>query len=181
MIRRPTLHDLLRIDAHDVERALAAQAREDPSVSMVQRQLAGLPSRIGAERLNEAMAVDVFDLLAPAWAEVPAVREALARSAKAPSRSSVVTLGAHEIVATVRPILALSMAQAALPELILTLLVRARFGSAALVVRGRRIETVAPRDAGISVQLAYGELVLKDESVPMWQVPDEIAFAAPAG
>jgi hypothetical protein len=176
----PVLRELLAIEGGDVERALAAQARSDAAVALVQRQLNGLATRAGAERLNEALAIDVFELLTPGWARMPAVRDVLARSAHTPGKTLIITLGAHEIATTLHPVLALTMAQAALPELRLTLTLRARFGSATLALRDERIDTVAPRDAAADLRLSYEDVLLKERSISIWQLPEEIRLAAAA-
>jgi hypothetical protein len=174
------LRDLLPIEREDVERALAAQARDDGAVALVQRQLNGLASRAGAERLNEALEIDVFELLLSGWEQVPAVRDGLARSGQLPGKTAIITLGPHEITSTVYPVLAVTMAQAALPELRLTLTLRAHFGSATLALSDGRIDTVAPRDAAADVRLAYGDSPLKQRSYAMWQLPEEVRLSAAA-
>jgi hypothetical protein len=176
MSAAPRLRDLLQVERADVERALAAQARDDGAVALVQRQLGGLAMRAAAERLNETLDVDVFELLLSGWEQVPAVRDGLARSGQSPGKTSVIALGPHEITSTVYPVLAVTMAQAALPELRLTLTLRANFGSATLALSDGRLATVAPRDAAADVRLAYGELLLKQRANAMWQLPDEVVL-----
>ena len=181
MSARIALRDLLEVESADVEQALAAAAREDAALALVQRQLGGLTSRAAAERLNDALAIDVFYLLLQGWSKVPAVIDALGRSARTASETTVLTLGAHEIAATLHPVLSLSMAHAPLPDLRLTVRLLARFGSAALALVAGRIDAVSPRDAALDLRLAYGDTVLKHRTHAVWSLPAELVPQAAPG
>lgn len=171
-LRLAALIDITRVD---VERALAEQAKDETAVALVQRQLVGYPASLGADELNKALDADVVTLLAPAWAQVQAVRDAARRSSESNERT-VVTLGPHEVTSQQHPVLTLSMAQIPLPELRLTIDLVARFKSVALAIAGAAIRGIAPGEASLTARLRYGELVLKEEARPLWELPARVSF-----
>jgi hypothetical protein len=169
------LSDLITVEPKDVERALAEQAKDEPAVAMVQRQLTGYAASLGADELNRILDTDVIGLLAPAWAQVQAVRDAARRAAETNDRT-VVTLGAHDVTSQQHPVLTLSMAQIPLPELRLTIDVAARFKTLALAIVGATIRGIAPGEASLTARLRYGEVVLKDAGRPQWKLPARVPF-----
>lgn len=170
------LSELLDITQADVERALAEQARDETAVALVQRQLVGYPAGLGAEELTRTLDTEVMRLLAPAWAEAQAVRDAARRSVESGERA-VVTLGPHEVSSEQHPVLTLSMSQIPLPELRLTIDLLARFKSVALAIAGPAIRGIAPGEASLSVRLRYRDTVLKEAARTQWALPPRVPFS----
>jgi hypothetical protein len=170
------LAELMDITQDDVERALAEQARDETAVALVQRQLVGYAASLGADELNKALDAEVVALLAPAWARVQAVRDAARRAAESNERT-VVTLGAHEVTSQQHPVLTLTMAQIPLPELKLTIDLVARFKTVALAITGAAIRGIAPGEASLTARLRYGDVVLREEARPLWELPPRVPFA----
>jgi hypothetical protein len=169
------LAELIDVSQQDVERALDEQAKEETAVALVQRQLVGYAASLGADELNRVLRTEVMGLLAPAWTQVQAVREAARRSLESNERT-VVTLGPHDVTSLQHPVLTLSMAQIPLPELRLTVDLTARFERLALAISGATIRGIAPVEASLTARLRYGDKVLKDAERPRWDLPARVSF-----
>jgi hypothetical protein len=173
---RAPLRALIEVTADDVERALAEQAKDETAVALVQPQLAGLAASVGAEELNRALEADAVELMVPAWKQVQAVRDAARRTAGRAERT-VVTLGPHDVLARHHPVLVLSMSQIVLPELRLTVELMARFKSLGLAIADAALLSVAPGEASVTARLKYREVLLKEQTYPLWSLPAQLSFS----
>jgi len=167
------LRDLISFSQEDVERAAverkgekggAADGDGDPGFK-------GFAAGKVAEKLNEALDMDLAETLAEGWAKVKIVREAAARSIKAPGTTEVVTLGQHEQTSTHRPILTLVVAEQAVSDLVFTLELVVRFKSVKLAISGGKLQSVAPGEASAIARLKYKSVQLKEQSTPAWVLP----------
>jgi hypothetical protein len=169
------LRDLIDISADDVHKAFSEQAKDENAVLMAQGQLTGFAAGLAADELNKALDADVFTLLAQGWTKVQAVRDAAKGSIQS-GETKKVTLGLHELTSTHHPVLAIRIAQLALPELKLTLELVARFKSAELAIADGRIRSLAPGEASAIARLKYKSVKLKEQATPAWRLPGVLTF-----
>ena len=167
------------VSGDEVERALFEQSMDELPVARVFDRLRAACER-GAEELNRALDVDLFELLAQGWARVPAVRNAIQLSALVEGPPALINLHQHEILSTFRVVLDSSVAQIALPPLNLTLEVVASIESATLAARKGRIELVALGNAAIAARLKYRSVLLKEHATGVSGAPRDPFKRQPA-
>ena len=161
----------IEVSGDDIERALVEHAKDEPSVSRVLEHLGGSAAKLAADELNQALDLNVFELLAPGWAQVPAVRNAVQLSALMPGPPSIVRLDQHNITSTAYPVLNVNVADRALPELRLTLEIIAGAQSATLAVRNGRFELLALGNASVTARLKYKSVLLKEHATTVEGAP----------
>jgi hypothetical protein len=163
----------IKVTGRDVERALFEQSMDEADVARVFDQLRGATAERAAEELNQALDVDLFEVLAHGWARVPTVRTAVQLSALPQGPSTLVNLDRHSITSTSRVVLDTSVAQSALPPLALTLEIVASVQSATLGAREGRIELVALGEASVVARLKYNGVLVKEHSTGVSRVARE--------
>jgi hypothetical protein len=169
-----TLRSLIDLSKADIEKALAEHAKVDTDAARGLGHLGGFAAAIGAEQLNKALDVDVYELLAKAWTTVQAVHDAATKSRLTPGQPTLISLGAHDLRHICQPVLKLFVADVALPDLRLTLELVARFNSVKVSIADARLRSVAPGDASVIARLWYKSVQLKEKSSPVWKLPGEI-------
>ena len=152
------------LSSDDVEKALLELAKDEPAIARAYDQLRGPAAQLAADRLNQALDINAFDLLASGWAKVPAVRSAVQLSVLMPGPPAIVRLEQHNIASTLYPVLNINAAPSALPELRLTLELIVGVQSATLAVRDGRIELVALGKASVIARLKYKNVLVKEHS-----------------
>jgi hypothetical protein len=173
-----TLHDFIGLSSADIEKAMAEQARDGGAAQEAVTQLGGFAARVGADEINKALDLDMYDLLAHGWAKVQAVRDAAAKSRATPGQTTMVTLGQHELTHSCHPVLAFYVGDAPLPELKLTLELVARFKSVALSIADSTLHGLAPGDASAVVRLKYKTVKIKEQATPDWKFPGMIRLGS---
>jgi len=156
------LHTPIEVTGDDVEKALVEQCSDEAAIARVFEQLRGVAAEGAAEALNRALDIDVMDVLAQGWAQVPAVHTAVQLSALTQAPQTLVDLDRHSIVSTARVVLETRVAQRALPPLQLTLEISADVQSATLAAREGRIDLVALGQVAILAQLRYEDILVKE-------------------
>lgn len=154
----------LYVLSDDVEKAWFEQAKDEPVVAQAYDHLRGAAAKRAADELNQALDVDLFELLASGWANVPAVRNAVQLSVLMPGQPAIVRLEQHTITSTSYPVLNIKAAHSALPELKLTLEFIAGVQSATLAAQDGRIEVVALGKVSIIARLKYKSALVKEHS-----------------
>lgn len=152
------------VSSDDVEKALLELAKDEPAIARAYDHLRGPAAQLAADRLNQALDINAFDLLASGWAKVPAVRSAVQLSVLMPGPPAIVRLEQHNIASTLYPVLNINAAPSALPELRLTLELIVGVQSATLAVRDGRIELVALGKASVIARLKYKNVLVKEHS-----------------
>jgi hypothetical protein len=152
------------VSRDDVEKALLAQAKEEPAVSDACEYLRSSAAERAAAELNRALDIDAFELLAQGWAKVPAVRNAVQLSALKPGPPGIVRLDPHNITSTSYPVLQIDVAQESLPQLRLTLEIIAGVQSATLAARDGRMELVALGKTSVIARLKYKNVLVKEHA-----------------
>jgi len=152
------------VSSDDVEKALLELAKDEPAIARAYDHLRGPAAKLAADRLNEVLDINPFDLLAGGWAKVPAVRNAVQLSVLMQGPPAIVRLDPHNIASTSYPVLNINAAQSALPELRLTLELIVGLQSATLAVQDGRIELVALGKASVIARLKYKDVLVKEHS-----------------
>ena len=161
----------IEVSGEDVDRALVEYAKDEPSVSRVLDHLRGPAAKRAADELNQALDLNVFEVLAQGWAQVPAVRNAVQLSALMQGPPAIVKLDQHNITSTAYPVLEVKVAEDALPELRLTLDIIAGAQSATLAVRDGRFELLALGKASVTARLRYKHVLLKEHTTSIEGAP----------
>ncbi|MET0794625.1 MAG: hypothetical protein ABW061_24100 [Polyangiaceae bacterium] len=161
----------IEVTGDDVETALFVQRLDEPALARLLDRLRGANAKRAAEELNHALDIDIFEMLAQAWARVPAVNTAVQLSALVPGPPALVNLDRHTIASTSRVVLDSSMAQSALPPLTLTLKIVADVQSATLAASEGRIEVVALGEASVIARLKYKGVLVKEHATGVSGAP----------
>jgi len=161
----------IEVTGDDVEMALFVQSLDEPTAARVLDRLRGAAAERAAEELNHALDIDIFEMLAQAWARVPAVNTAVQLSALVQGPPALVNLDRHNIASTSRLVLDGSVAQRALPPLTLTLEIVADVQSATLAASEGRIEVVALGEASVIARLKYKGVLVKEHATGVSGAP----------
>ena len=161
----------IELTGDDVEMALFVQSLDEPAAARVLDRLRGAAAERAAEELNHALDIDIFEMLAQAWARVPAVNTAVQLSALVQGPPALVNLDRHNIASTSRLVLDSSVAQRALLPLTLTLEVVADVQSATLAASEGRIEVVALGEASVIARLKYKGVLVKEHATGVSGAP----------
>ena len=161
----------IEVTGDDVEMALFVQSLDEPAAARVLDRLRGAAAERAAEELNHALDIDIFEMLAQAWARVPAVNTAVQLSALVQGPPALVNLDRHNIASTSRLVLDGSVAQRALPPLTLTLEVVADVQSATLAASEGRIEVFALGEASVIARLKYKGVLVKEHATGVSGAP----------
>lgn len=164
MVRQVKLHVPIEVTGADLERALAEQCKDEPAVARVFERLRGTAAERAAEELNRALDVDVFDLLARAWIQLPAVHRAVQFSALTREPSTLVNVDGHRIASTSRVVLDTSVAANALPPLELTLAIVADVRDVTIAARDGRIDLIALGQTSVLARLEYRSMLVAERS-----------------
>jgi hypothetical protein len=160
----------ITLSGDDVEEALFEQTLDEASVARVFGRLRGAAER-AADELNRALKVDILEMLAQGWSQVPAVRIAVERSAVTQGPPAIINLDRHTIASTARVVLDTHVAQSALPPLHLSLEIAADVQSATLAARAGRIELVALGEAAVVARLRYQGMLVKEHATNVAGAP----------
>lgn len=178
-----TLHQLFQFtpalvergaEARDREAAGAAAPGEARPAGETDASLSGFVAAKAAERLNEALDTDLFEVLAEAWLKFKEVLDCADPARHPPGEDAIVTLREVEVSSSHTPLLHLSVGGVPLPDLRFTLELTARFKSLQLVIRDARIRALRPGLMSAHAKLRYGSFKLGEQPTPEWQVPGEI-------
>jgi hypothetical protein len=164
------LHTPIEVTREDVENILVEHCEDEAAVAQVSEQLHGAAER-AAEALNHALSVDIFDLLAQGWAQVPAVQTAVQLSALTQRPQTLINLDQHEIASTSHVVLDTHVAEQALPPLQFTLELLADIESATLAADKGRIDVVALGAASVRARLTYKGVLVKEHATEISGVP----------
>lgn len=163
----------INVSSDDVEKALFEQAKDEPAVARAVDHLRSPAAQRAADELNQALDIDVFEMLERGWGMAPAVRRAVQLSVLAPGPPAIVRLDQHNITSTSYPVLSINVAQSALPELKLTLELVASVQSATLAARDGQIELVALGEASVIARLKYKSVLVKEHATSVEGAPKD--------
>lgn len=173
MHRQVRLHTPIEVTGADLERALVEQCKNEPAVARVFERLRGAAAERAAEELNRALDVDVLDLLARGWVQMPAVHRAVQLSALTRAPSTLVNVDRHRIASTSRVVLDTSVAASALPPLELALEIVVDVQEATLTARDGRIDLVALGETSVLARLEYSGVLVTTHATGIAGVPHD--------
>ncbi len=161
-----TVRDLLPTRFEHMDEAIKGELTDNSAL-----QTAGFPKALtgavadrAAGAIAGALDVDVFEILAGAWAKARELHEYSTAAGKhPPGETSTVFLGEHELAAELHPTVELTFAAVSHVSLKFTLHLAARLRAAQLTIRDGHIIEIGQCDGSVSAQLKYGDVPLHDK------------------
>ena len=173
------LHAPIEVSGDDVERALFEQGKDETAVARVFERLRGAAAERAAEELNRALDVDVLDVLAQGWVQVPAMHRAVQLSALTRGLPELVSVERHNIASTSHTVLDTRVAGSSLPPLELALEIVVDIQSATLAARDGRIDLVALGEATVLARLKYKSVLVKEHATEISGTPRDPSETRP--
>jgi len=173
------LHAPIGVSSNDVERALFEQSKDESAVARVLERLRGAAAERAADELNRALDVDILDVLAQGWVQVPAMHRAVQLSALTRGPPVLVKVGRHNIASTSHIVLDASVAGSSLPPLELALEIVVDVQSATLAARDGRIDLVALGEATVLARLKYKSVLVKEHATEISGTPRDPSETRP--
>lgn len=168
------LSDLIQVSKEDVDHALAEQVRNEPSVGGTNGHVAGFAASAIADKLNEALDTDLYEMLAGVWVKWDKLKTTAEESSANPDKLIAQMLGEHELKHVCYPTIKVHVAEFALPDIKFKLELIAKFKSMRVTILNTMLIALAPGNASAIVRLSYGDTKLKEQPTPEWKVPGEI-------
>lgn len=174
------LHAPIEVSGDDVERALFEQSKDQSAVARVFERLRGVAAERTADELNRALDVDILDVLAQGWVQMPAMHRAVQLSAltRGPP-PMLLKVERHNIASTSHLVVDTNVAGSLLPPLELVLEIAVDAQSATLAAREGRIDLVALGEATVLARLKYKSVVLKEHATEISGTPRDSSEARP--
>jgi len=169
----------IEVSGDDVERALFEHSKEESAVARVLERLRGAAAEHAADELNRALDVDVLDVLAQGWVQVPAMHRAVQLSALTRGPPELVSVERHNIASTSHAVLDTRVAGSSLPPLELALEIVVDVQSATLAARDGRIDLVALGEATVLARLKYKSVLVKEHATEISGTPPEPSETRP--
>jgi hypothetical protein len=173
------LHAPIKVTGDDIERALFEQSKDESAVARAFERLRGAAAERAADELNRASDVDVLDVLAQGWVQVPAMHRAVQLSALTLGPPVLVKVERHTIASTLQLVLDTRAAGSKLPPLELTLEIVVDVQSATLAARDGRIDLVALGAATFLARLNYKSVLVKEHATEISGTPRDPSETQP--
>ncbi|HJW53595.1 MAG TPA: hypothetical protein VJ501_16395 [Burkholderiaceae bacterium] len=174
------LHAPIEVSGDDVARALLEQSKEESVVARVFERLRGASAAHAADELNRALDIDILDVLAQGWVQVPAMDRAVQMSALTRTPPELVGVERHNIASTSHIVLDTRVAGSSLPPLELELELVVDVQSATLAARNGRIDLVALGDATVLARIKYKSVLVKEHATEISGTPRDPSEALPS-
>ena len=174
-----SLHAPIEVSGDDVERALFEQSKDEFAVARIFERLRGAAAERAADELNRALDVDILDVLAQGWVQVPAMHRAVQLTALTRGPPVRVNVERHNIASTSHVVLDTRVAGSSLPPLELALEIVVDVQSATLAARDGRIDLVALGDATVLARLKYKSVLVKEHATRISGTPRDLSEPRP--
>jgi hypothetical protein len=174
-----SLHAPIEVSGDDVERALFEQSKDESAVARVFERLRGAAAERAADELNRALDVDILDVLAQGWVQVPAMHRAVELSALTRGPPVLLNVDQHNIASTSHLVLDTRVAGSSLPPLELALEIVVDVQSATLAARDGRIDLVALGEATVLARLKYKSVLVKEHATEISGTPPDPSETRP--
>ena len=174
------LHAPIEVNGGDVARALLEQSKEESAVARVLERLRGASAEHAADELNRALDIDILDVLAQGWVQVPAMDRAVQMSALTRTPPELVGVERHNIASTSHLMLDTRVAGSSLPPLELELEIVVDVQSATLAARNGRIDLVALGEATVLARIKYKSVLVKEHATEISGTPRDPSEALPS-
>jgi hypothetical protein len=178
-VEQVRLHTPIEVNGAAVETALFEQSKDECAVARVFELLRGAPAERAADELNRALDVDMLDVLAQGWVQVPAMHGAVQLSALTRGPPLLVKVEWHTIASTSHLLLDTCVAGSSLPPLELALEILVDVQSATLAAREGRIDLVALSEATVLARLKYKSVLLKEHAAEISGTPRDPSAPRP--
>ena len=165
------LHAPIEVSGDDVARALLEQSKEVSAVARVFERLRGASVDHAADELNRALDIDILDMLAQGWVQVPAMGRAVQMSALTRTPPELVSVERHNIASTSHIVLDTRVAGSSLPPLELELEIVVDVQNATLAARNGRIDLVALGEATVLARIKYKSVLVKEHATEISGTP----------
>lgn len=162
----------IEVGGNAIERAFYEQGKDDSNVARVFEQLCGDAAELAADELNRALDVDILDLLAQGWVQMPELHGAVQLSAVTRGPPVLVKIDVtHSITSTSLLVLETRMAGSSLPPLELALEIVADLHYATLAVDEGRIDLVTLGETAVFARLMYGDVPVHEHATAISATP----------
>ena len=152
------ISDLLPDHLEAIEAGVEQHLRDEPGALI--RLSVGLVKNEAARQLQSVLHVDAFELIAKAWASARELHGYTNVADHPPGHVEITHLGEHTLTTGVHPVLRITIAGHKLEPMRFSLILTAKFQSAALSIRDGAIIAVAPGDASATAVLKYRDIDL---------------------
>lgn len=170
----------IEVSGDCIEKALSERTRVDSGFAPVLERLRGAAVQRAAAELNRALDIDILDVLAQGWVQVPAMHDAVQLSAVTRGPPVLVDVdGRHTIASTLRIVLDTRSAGSPLPPLELLLELVADVQGATLAAREGGIDVVALGEATVLARLECGSALIKEHATEISCKPGEPSGCRP--
>lgn len=115
------------------------------------------------DAIGAILDLDLFEVLARAWGVARELREYRDEKKHPPQQTSTVSLGKHEFLTSVHPVLTYSVMNLPPRSLRLTLELKVRVSVATLEIKERRIQAARVGECQVTAQLKYNAIPLHAE------------------
>jgi hypothetical protein len=165
------LHAPIEVSGDEVEKALFEQSKDESAVARVFERLRGAAAERAADELNCALDVDILDVLAQGWIQVPTMHRAVQLSALTRGPPVLVNVERHNIASVSHIVLDTRVAGSSLPPLELALEIVVDVQSATLAARDGRIDLAALGEATVLARLKYKSVLVKEHATEISGTP----------
>jgi hypothetical protein len=155
-----TVNELLPSHIDQLADSVDQHVKSEPHA--LARLARGLVKSQADHQLRDVLKVDVFELIAKAWAGARAMHNYTDASAHPPDQTEIMHLGEHTVTATVHPVLQIIVAGIKLEPMRFSLILSAQLQAAALSIRNAAIIAASPGDASATAELRYRDVRLHD-------------------
>lgn len=161
-----TVRDLLPTRFKRLDEVVEAEVQRDNALHTAgfPKALTGVVAERAASTVGGVLNIDVFELMAGAWAKARELHEYSTAAGKhPPEETSTLFLGEHELAAQLHPLADVTFGAVSHIRLKFTLRLAARVQEAQLTIRNGHIIKIGRCDGSVSAQLKYGEIPLHDK------------------
>ncbi|HQR70254.1 MAG TPA: hypothetical protein PLE54_06600 [Burkholderiaceae bacterium] len=170
----------IEVGGNAVGRALAEQGKHESAVARVVDRLTRAAAEGAADELNRALDVDILDVLAQGWVQVPELHGAVLLSAMNRGPPVLAKFEVpHSITSSSYLVLDTRVAGSALPPLELALEIVADLQSATVAVSEGRIDLVALGEATVRARLTYKGVLVTEHATEIVGTPRDPSETQP--
>lgn len=157
-----TIRQLLQDQLQNMDEAVAQARHADPDLKS--KQLPGMALAIAgnrvAEKLRDALHIDVLEPIARAWANSPELRKAADEADLSSDKTAVVSLGEHDLSAQILPVADVTFAAVGNLKLEFQLTLSVGVSLADVTITERKIVKIGKLEGEASAALSLGPLSL---------------------
>jgi hypothetical protein len=158
-----TVNMLLPDDFTNMEQTVRDEMAKDPGLTKTPGFVAGIVGEKAGAAARGLLNIDVFELIAQAWAKARELHEYADASKHPPGEVGSVFLGENDPTCNVHPVVDVRIGALGKLSLKFTLALSAHIKAAELKIQDRRIIAVGHTVGSVSAVLKYGDIPLHNE------------------